>query len=49
MIADLIRAFIEAVAVRAMVCGFPLPPGWSGRLRKTYGGDVVLEYDWSAP
>lgn len=43
MIAELIRAFVEAVVVRGMVGAYPLPTGWNGRLRMTYAGDVVLE------
>lgn len=43
MIADLIRAFVEAVVVRGMVGAYPLPKGWEGQLRVTYGGDLVLE------
>lgn len=46
MIADLIRAFVEAVVVCGMVGGHPLPAGWSGRLRETYGGGIVLEIEW---
>jgi hypothetical protein len=47
VIADLIRAFVEAVAVRQLVGAWPLPPDWTGRFRETYGGDLVLE--WSEP
>lgn len=47
MIADLVRAFVEAVVVREVMAGRPILPNW--KIESVEVHDGFIDVTWSEP